>query len=194
MRSNDPLAERKARERSAWHGKRPHVFFETIASEPVIGDGLCGLCDALLATMAPRRRELVALRVSAELECTYAWHGHVRISLDAVLSRAEIAGVAAGPAAFCGNDAVLLQAVDELLREDRMRRGTRAALGEDALAVKIAAGTYRTIAWVMAGIGPEPGLDEVRGLETPARARETYAARYAARPSVAAQAGATGSA
>lgn len=180
MRRDDRLATRMAHEREAWKGERPHVFFETIASEPAIGDGLCGLCDALLAAMAPRLRELVALRVSAELECVYAWHGHVRISLgNDVLTRDEIARVAAGPAAFAGHDAAVLQGVDELLHLGRLRGETRATLGEPALAVTIATGTYRTIAWIMAGIDPEPGLAAVPGLETPARARTTYAVALA---------------
>jgi AhpD family alkylhydroperoxidase len=176
MRSNDALAARKAHEREAWEGERPHVFFATIAAEPVIGDGLCGLCDALLAAMPPRLRELVALRVSAELECAYAWHGHVRIALrGAILTRDAIAAVAAGPAAFTGRDAATLQAVDELLHQGELRSATRTDLGEHALTVKIATGTYCTIAWIMAGIAPEPGLVPVPGLESPARARATYA-------------------
>jgi AhpD family alkylhydroperoxidase len=176
MEPNNTLAARQALERQAWNGERPRVFFETIASEPVIGDGFCGLCDALLAGMTARLRELVALRVSAELGCTYAWHGHVRISLDTVLSRAEIAAVAAGPAAFVGDDAVALRAVDQLLHQGRLRNETCAGLGDNAVAVTIATGTYRTIAWIMAGIDPEPGIAPIAGLETPARALETYAA------------------
>jgi hypothetical protein len=176
MPSHNKLVEREARERVEWKGERPRVFFDTIASQPVIGDGLCALCDALLEGMPTRLRELVALRVSAELDSAYAWHGHVRISCGAVLSRAEIAAVAAGPAAFGGRDAVVLQAVDELLHRGVLRRATRSALGDDELAVKIATGTYRTIASVMAGIDPEPGIPSVAGLESPDRARWTHAA------------------
>lgn len=176
MASHDTLAECADRERTAWKGERPRVFFETIASEPVIGAALCGLCDALLAAMEPRLREFVALRVSAELDCAYAWHGHARISCDAILSTAEIAAIAAGPAAFGGDDAAVLRAVDELLHLGALREETRTALGDAALAVKIATGTYRTIAWIVAGTEPEPGIAAIPGLESPDRARGTHAA------------------
>ncbi len=176
MPSHNRLVERQARERVEWKGERPRAFFDTIASQPVIGDGLCALCDALLEGMPARLRELVALRVSAELDSAYAWHGHVRISCGAVLSRAEIAAVAAGPAAFGGHDAAVLHAVDELLHRGGLRRATRSALGADELAVKIATGTYRTVTSIMAGIEPEPGIPAVAGLESPDRARWTHAA------------------
>jgi alkylhydroperoxidase/carboxymuconolactone decarboxylase family protein YurZ len=176
MARHSKLVEREARERAEWKGERPRAFFDTVSSNPVIGDGLCGLCDALLAGMPARTRELVALRVSAELDSAYAWHGHVRIACGVVLSWEEIAAVAAGPAAFAGYDAIVLRAVDELLHSGSLRDATRSALGTDELVVKIATGTYWTVAAVIAGVEPEPGIAPVAGLESPDRARLTYAA------------------
>lgn len=159
-----------------WHGKRPEGFFARLAGVPILSAGVCGLCDAVRTALPPRLLELVALFVSAELECEYAFHGHTRIALDGgLLSYAEIAAAAVGPTAFHGPDAVLLGAVGELLSDDRLTRATRFALGDDT-GVIVATGAYRLVASLMGATEPEPGVPPVPGLETPARARDTHAA------------------
>ena len=159
-----------------WQGRRPARFFARLAGEPALARGIRELCDAVRESLPPRTLELVALYVSAELECLYAWHGHSRLAFDGrLLSYADIAGAAVGPAAFTGADAVLLQAAAELLRDDRLTGPTRAALGDDT-GVKAAVAAYRLVAWLMEGIGPEPGIPPVSGLKTPTHARATYAA------------------
>jgi hypothetical protein len=170
-----PDAHMTSTDPQEWRGKRPQRFLDELAPEPIIGAAFLGNCDAVRVAMEARTLELLALRVSAELECLYSWRGHCRIALDRILSYAEIAGVASGPTAFSGHDADVLWAVDAILDHGYLTSSARSALGDAALSITIATGTYRTVAGLMYDIQPEPDLSEIVGLETPGRARETYA-------------------
>lgn len=159
-----------------WQGHLPLRLLARLESEPLVGAAFRAHCDALRKAMAPRTLEFVALGVSSELGCLYSWHGHCQIARRCGLSEADIAGIAAGAGAFTGFDAIVLTAVGEQLRAGHLTSETKRALGEHELSVTLAVGTYRMVAELMHGIGPEPAIPDIRGLETPGRARATHAA------------------
>jgi alkylhydroperoxidase family enzyme len=66
-----------------------------------------------------RPRELLIMRTAWSIQCEYEWAHHVEYAKQAGLTDADIARIAAGPAAtgWTEHDAALLQAVDELRRE-----------------------------------------------------------------------------
>ena len=157
-----------------WKGRLPYKLFERLKAEHVIAAGIRVLGDALRAAMPDRTLELVALRVSALLLNSYIWNGHTYIAHDCLLTFDEIAGIAAGETAFTGRDAMILRAVDEVVRSARLSHETRLALGSKVLSVIVAAGFYRFIATIMQDVPPEPGVPVIPGLEDPARAAKTY--------------------
>ena len=162
-----------------WKGRLPHKLFERLKAEHVIAAGIRTLGDALRAAMPDRTLELVALRVSALLVNAYIWNGHTYIALDCLLTFDEIAGIAAGEAAFTGRDATILRAVEELVRSARLSDETRLALGSKVLSVIVAAGFYRFMATIMQDVPPEPGVPVIPGLEDPRQAAKTYYRRAA---------------
>ncbi len=165
-----------------WDGHVPQRLFAAFATQPKLAAPFLALCGALMELLAPRLRELVALRVSAVLDCEYSWTGHVQVSLfedaraPAALTKADIAAVAgAGAAAFGGADTDILIGVDEILRDGALSETSLTALAKDAVSVQIAVGTYRTIAGLMHRVAHEPGLPLVAGLQSPTAARATDA-------------------
>lgn len=180
FRSADPqqlLEDRMARERPEWKGRRPLRLIRALEPQPLIGDALCGLGDVLRDALADRLRALVVLRTCAVLETLglYAWVAHCDFALRHALSYWDIACVAVGPTALRGRDATVALAVDQLLDDGRIDAVVHEALGDDAIAVKVATGAYRTFITVMQDVEPEPDIAPLAGIETPARARETYA-------------------
>jgi len=166
-------------DQALWKGRPPRKLFDRLKTERVIAAGIRVLGDALRAAMPDRTLELVALRVSALLDDAYIWNGHTYIALDCLLTFDEIAGVAAGEAAFTGRDATILRAVEELVRSARLSHETRFALGSQVLSVIVAAGFYRFVATIMQDVPPEPGVPVVPGLEDPEQAAKTYYRRAA---------------
>lgn len=164
------LPERRARRREEWKGLSAAALFDALEAEPVVGDALCGVGDALRERMAGRTLHLVALRVAVARNSLYTWRGHCHIALglgDAGLSEDEIARTAVRAHGLEGADSRVLDVVDELLRTGAVRPQTRAALSEaDALSVIVATLFYATITVVLQGAEPE--APATRGLETPA--------------------------
>lgn len=165
------LMERRSIRRPQWKGMVPEALFARLAHEPVAGDALCGLGDALLTTAEGRMLSFVALRCGAVRDCLYEWAGHCRIALERPSDRLtadEIGRIAIGPPAFTGTDAEVLQAIDDLLAGRRLNEATRAALGGRELILTIATLFYDTVAAIMGDA--EPDAQPVAGLETPAAA------------------------
>ena len=175
MRTHTSLADDDGR-RPAWRGASPNGFLALLTPEPEIGGALRRLLDTLRNEMSPRMLEIIALRTAAKLNCSYAWRGHVFISLDAVLTMREIACLAADGGAFVGREAATLRAVDELLHDERLSEVTRRDLGPDASRVTIATSAYQLVSRLASGMAPEPGIPVDARLASPLRARVTYAA------------------
>lgn len=165
----NPLAERRARLREDWNGLHADALFDALAAEPVVGDALCGVGDALRERMAPRALQMASLRVAAARNCVYTWRGHCFIVLDRanpVLLPEEIARVAAPRHGFTGADGALLSAVDGLLRRGHVAPPVRAALGGAGTVNAIAATQfYGAVTANLVGAPPE--APPIPGLETP---------------------------
>jgi alkylhydroperoxidase family enzyme len=81
----------------------------------------------------PRReRELVILRTSWDCDADYDWAHHVPAAQRAGLSDEEILRISKGPSAagWSRSDALLLQATDELHRDQRITEATWRSLAE----------------------------------------------------------------
>ncbi|HEX4363583.1 MAG TPA: carboxymuconolactone decarboxylase family protein [Solirubrobacteraceae bacterium] len=159
-----------------WNGASPGEFLVMLTRAGATGVALRGLLDSLRVELPERTLELIALRTSAQLDCSYSWSGHVHIALDRVLTMQEIACVAANGNLLGGTDALTLGAVDELLRDGLLSNETRSALGEEADRVTIAMTSYQLVARLTARMTPEPRAERVLSLASPLRARITYAA------------------
>ncbi len=115
--------------------------------------------------LEPRERELVILRVAVHMRSWYEWAAHVDRGLAAGLSEEEIERVRKGPGATEWNerDAILLEAVDELVFERKISASTLRILSEyldprQVLDVVAIHGTYITLACMINTWGLE--LDE----------------------------------
>jgi hypothetical protein len=163
----------------AWKARPPRKLLHRLRTERTIAAGIRTLGDALRVATPDRTLELVALRVSVLLVNSYIWNGHTYIALDDVLTFEEIAGVAAGASAFAGSDAVILRAVEELVRGARLSDETRLGLGSHLISVIVAAGFYRLVGTIMQDVSPEPAVPVIPGLEGPEQAARTYHRRVA---------------
>jgi alkylhydroperoxidase family enzyme len=159
--------------RPEWNGIEPKELLRRLAADPVLHAAFIGLGDALHDRLPGRWVELIALRCGAVRKCLYEWRGHVKIARDRpadALTEREIARVAVGPEAFDGEDALVVGAVDELLRSRHLRPDTERALGrERALRLELAVVFYDAIAMVVHGAAPDE--PPIRHLETPKAAR-----------------------
>ena len=163
------LERRRAVERPQWGGLVPEELFARLEAEPLVGDALCAVGDALLETADGRMLEFVALRASVMRDCLYMWRGHCRTALrrdPEPLGMDEIARIAAGRGAPTGPDAPVLAAIDQLLLDRRLSARARRAVGDRALILTIAVLFYETVAIIMRDAEPE--AEPIAGLETPA--------------------------
>ena len=186
--SGDPVARltrRAERGRREWRGYAPLALLENLKREPAIGDALCQLGDELRPAIEPRTLAMVVLRVACVMSCEYLWAQAYLAHENNVLSYAEIVALAGGPDESSADDAAVLAAVDELLADGRLTDSSSTRLGARALGVKIAVGTYQTFAYVAQDLAPEPGVPVLAGIESPAKALETYLAHCAGRREIA---------
>jgi 4-carboxymuconolactone decarboxylase len=116
----------------------------------------------------PRReRELVILRTSWDCDADYDWAHHVPAAQRAGLSDEEILRISKGPSAagWSKFDALLLQATDELHRDQRISEATWKALAEryneqQMMDFVFAVGQYTMVSMFLnsAQVQLEPGL------------------------------------
>jgi alkylhydroperoxidase family enzyme len=116
----------------------------------------------------PRReRELVILRTSWDCNADYDWAHHVPAAQRAGLSDEEILRISKGPSAagWSRSDALLLQATDELHRNQRITEATWSALAEhyneqQMMDLVFAVGQYTMVSMFLnsAQVQLEPGL------------------------------------
>jgi alkylhydroperoxidase family enzyme len=116
----------------------------------------------------PRReRELVILRTSWDCDADYDWAHHVPAAQRAGLSDEEILRISKGPTAagWSRSDALLLQATDELHRNQRITEATWSALAEhyneqQMMDLVFTVGQYTMVSMFLnsAQVQLEPGL------------------------------------
>ena len=121
----------------------------------------------LASTLSIRDRELVVLRVAALRDSEYEWAQHQIIALDAGLTAEDVARVRSGPdaAGWSENDAALLRAADELVRDAQLTDATWSALAatydtQQLLDLVFTIGAYDLIAMVFNTFGVQ--LDDDR--------------------------------
>ena len=161
-------AQHRTADQEHWNGETPEALLSRLGKAPEVGSAMLDVGAALRGAATGRMLELVALRVSAKRDCAYTWRGHCRIALKSVeapMTREEIARIAAGPEALVGTDRLVLEAVDEILGRGRLSEATGRSLGDRELVLTIAVCFYETLATVMHGV--EPDAQSVIGLETP---------------------------
>jgi 4-carboxymuconolactone decarboxylase len=119
------------------------------------------------ATLSPRVREMLILRIGYLCQSAYEWAAHARAGRAAGLSDDEIRRIAQGPAAsWSADDAAVLQAVDDLFNDDRVAPATWARLATrfdrtQLLDVLITAGGYRMVSMSLNtfGVAAEPNSE-----------------------------------
>jgi 4-carboxymuconolactone decarboxylase len=110
-----------------------------------------------------RQCELVILRVAVHMHSWYEWASHVVRGIDSGLAPDEIEKIRSGSGDWDDADAVLLQAVDEIIRAHAISAATRDRLaghftGRQVMDVIFLHGMYTSIACMIGTWGLE--LDE----------------------------------
>jgi alkylhydroperoxidase family enzyme len=110
-------------------------------------------------TLPARERELLILRIGWLNQAEYEWAQHVEIAKREGITEAEIERVKAGPAGgWGGDDAVLLQAVDDLYDHSVVSDATWAALAkkystEQMIDLVFTIGQYNLVSWALNSFG-----------------------------------------
>lgn len=131
-----------------------------------LGKGVPNLLDKE-SPLTLRERELVILRVTANLDCEYEWGVHVTAFAKAAgFDEKQIAATKQGKSdAVCWNakEQLLLKAVDEMCENGGIAPDTYSAVAghwsrEEQLEILALAGTYHTVSFVAntSGIDNEP--------------------------------------
>jgi alkylhydroperoxidase family enzyme len=117
--------------------------------------------------LPPRQREIVILRVAWNCGADYMWATHTERALECGLRADDIDRIRDGAAApgWSEDDRVLLEAVDELHLTCHATDETWAGLARQfderqLVEVLVLTGNYRTLAYVMNGVGIRPPAGE----------------------------------
>lgn len=143
------------------------TLFRTFAnSVRFLKKGVANLLDAE-SPLPLRVREIVILRVTANLNCEYEWGVHVAaFAKRAELTEAQIAATRSGQAnspCWSPEESLLIGAVDELCHAGRIEDATLASVQEtwtldQQLEILALCGNYHTVSFVAntARLAPEP--------------------------------------
>src|SRR5271169_687066 len=109
-------------------------------------------------TLPARERELLILRIGWLNQAEYEWAQHVEIAGRCGITVAEIERVRQGPAAWHGEDAVLLQAVDDLYEHSVVSDATWSALSarfstQQMMDLVFTVGQYNLVSWALNSFG-----------------------------------------
>ena len=170
-----------ARNRKEWKGKLPRHLLRMADKYPLFGDVILTEGPIVMDSLDHHTRELAALAVGAGRDNHYIWSGHVYVALGLeAVSYDEIVRAAMGATYFGGRDAAVMWVVAHTLARRPVDAATRRELGDSAVErIVRAVMFYDAIAHFMRDAVREPDLEPVEGIETPARARGTYADRQA---------------
>ncbi len=139
------------------------VVMELFAHHVPLSETFLAFTDMLAgeaATLAPRLRELLILRVAWRTGSGYEWNQHARMAGEAGLSEQQIDAVADGPTAAVWNaeERALLAAVDEMVDgfavgDDTWRSLAASFDPPQLLEVLFVVGGYLALAAVLNSIG-----------------------------------------
>jgi alkylhydroperoxidase family enzyme len=139
-------------------------IFATLAHHPRLLRRWSAFGGTLLyrGELPDRHRELLILRTAWNCRAAYEWGQHVRIGLEAGLTRDEVTALAAdgaaGDPAWDDGDAALIRAADELHEDAWIHDDTWAALAErwdEAQLVELCmvVGQYHLVAFTLNSLG-----------------------------------------
>lgn len=141
---------------------RPLNIHALLANHPPLLNAWWQLRNYLVAggDLEQRQCELVILRIAARMNSWYEWASHVVRGLDGGLSLDEIVNVSRDDAPWLEGDAALLDAVDDILRQNMIAPATLERLGahfsdRQILDIMHLHGMYATIACMIRTWGLE---------------------------------------
>lgn len=139
-------------------GSRTNIMM-VLAHHPAMALSYSQWAKHLLMTNAlpVRALELVVLRVAWRLKSEYEWHSHVAYGLNAGLSLQEIAAIRDYPGAesnWAEADRLVLQAVDDLIDDNRLSDETWQGLGrhydtKQMMDLVMSIGSYVMTSWAI---------------------------------------------
>ena len=143
------------------NGRPVAAVYRTFAQHPALYAPRQILSEyiRLGATLSPRVREMLILRIGYLCQSAYEWAAHARAGRAAGLSADDIKRIAAGPdAGWSAGDAAILRAVDEMYADDVVSERTWKALSasfdqKQLLDVLITAGGYRMVSMALNTLG-----------------------------------------
>ena len=146
------------------------VVMELLAHHVPLSETFLAFTDMLAgeaATLDPRIRELLILRVASRTGSGYEWNQHARMAKEAGLSDAQISAVAEGPGAavWSAEERVLLAATDEMLDgyeigDETWRNLAVSFTPAQLLELLFVVGGYLALATVLNSIGLRGELSE----------------------------------
>jgi 4-carboxymuconolactone decarboxylase len=151
-----------------WRSLPDFNIFATLARHPDLMSAWLPFGGYLLGggTLSARDRELLILRTAVNCGSDYEWGQHVRIGLDAGLTREEIDRAADGPdvVGWTEAEAALLRASDELYREARISGPVWEALAgtydeRQLIEITFLVGQYHMLAFALNSLGVELDAD-----------------------------------
>ena len=109
-------------------------------------------------TLPARERELLILRIGWLNQAEYEWAQHVEIAKCCGITEEEIERVRRGPAAWDGEEAALLQAVDDLFEHSVVSDATWDALSarfstQQMMDLVFTVGQYNLVSWALNSFG-----------------------------------------
>lgn len=137
-------------------------IFKTMAHHPELFRRWLVFANHVLfkSTVAARERELVILRIGYLCQANYEWTQHVKIGLDAGMTKDEVRRIATGPDApeWSEQDRLLLKATDELHSDAFMSDATWQGLSkyyntQQMMDIVFAIGQYNLVSMALNTLG-----------------------------------------
>ena len=137
-------------------------IFKTMAHHPDLFRRWLVFANHVLfkSTVPVRERELVILRIGYLCQANYEWTQHVKIGLDAGMSKDEVRRIAQGPDApeWSEQDRLLLKATDELHADAFVSDATWQGLGayyntQQLMDIVFAIGQYNLVSMALNTLG-----------------------------------------
>ena len=142
------------------------MLFRSLARHPDLATAFHTFNGHVLfaTTLTPRQREILVLRVAAVREAAYKWRQHAVLAADAGITAEELSWIETTGEGLPDTDRMLIQAVDELLRDARIGETTWAGLAagmdeQQLMDLVFTVGAYEVLAMAFKTFGVELDAD-----------------------------------